>query len=191
MARFKIVPKPPSENSHPGIKISLRKWLAGYFDRRSVLDVYGGHGWMYRAVWKDIASEYCAANGDALGFLSSCDVLDFDIFDVDPFASPFEALHLIGSRAKKERIGIVCTDGSLRRQGLMRGKLSPFLQESCGFPARDKKLLAAIYWQYPKFLRFILEKLMDHHRIANLAIKYGEGTWRQGTVYFAAVLDGS
>jgi len=178
-----------NDNSHPGIKIALRQWVAKKFQSPIVLDVYGGYGMMYESVWKVLAKEYLTSEGEAINWLNSQERLNANVFDVDPYSSPYEAMEIIGMKAANERIGIVCTDGCLRRQAGMRGHLTKFLEQKCEWDSNNKGLMAAIYYQYPSFLRFVLQKVMPDWRVSSLAIKYGIGFGRQSTVYFACLME--
>ncbi len=186
MAFFDVKSK-KKNNSHPVIKVALRKWIITKFTSDAfVLDVYGAKGMMYKKIWNHF--DYTPSEGDAIKFLNNCDCFNQDIFDVDPYGSPYEALKIITSKSKKDRIGIVCTDGTLRRAGMMRSKIPKFLQAECGWPERDLTLLAGIYNQYPSFLRHALNCVCNGYSIEKLAVKYGIGTWKQATCYYAAVL---
>jgi len=187
MTKFKIK-SVKKNNSHPAIKIALRKYILKYFKYASVLDVYGGNGLMFKLVWENMTKEYESTNGDSILWLQKKSELNHDIFDIDPYASPYEAMCLIGEKATKNKIGIVCTDGLLRRAGMMRTKIPKILQDKCKWPERDLKLLAAIYHQYPSYLKFAIKSIMPGWRIKQLAVKYGRGTWRQATCYYATVL---
>lgn len=175
-------------NSHPREKIALRQWILKYIPLASVLDIYGGNGLMFEKVWKLKSESYSSTDGDALQWLQSQTELTENVFDVDPYASPYEALEIIGRKATTDRVGIVCTDGTLRRAGMMRTKIPKFLQDRCGWPKRSLTLMAGIYHQYPSYLRHVLVCIMPQWEIERLAIQYGKGTWKQATVYFAAVL---
>lgn len=173
------------DNSHPLIKISLRKWIIDKACPINVLDVYGGHGMMYKRVWKNF--EYETSNGDAVEYLNKKVYLDFDCYDIDPYSSPYEALEIICKKSKKTKIGVVCTDGMLRRQAGMRGNFTKFIQKKCGWPAKDNTLMAGVYHRYPEFLRHVISCVCADFEIENLAIKYGLKQ-SQATVYWAAVL---
>ncbi len=173
------------DNSHPAIKIALRKWVIGKVNPVTVLDVYGGCGMMYDRLWKRF--EYTRSDGDSVKWLDSQKLLRFDCFDIDPYSSPYEALEIVCEKSQNNMIGVVCTDGMLRRQAGMRGNLTKFIQEKCNWPAKDNTLMAGIYHQYPKFLRYVIGCLSGEYCIENLAVKYGEKR-SQATVYWAAVL---
>lgn len=187
MSKFKLEFQ-KHDNSHPREKIALREWVLKYISPASVLDVYGGNGLMFEKVWKLKAENYHTADGDALAWLQSEQKFTGNIFDVDPYASPYEALEIIGQKATTERIGIVCTDGTLRRVAMMRTRIPEFFRERCGWPERSLTLMAGIYHQYPRYLRHVLACVVPQWKIERLAIQYGKGTWKQATVYFAAVL---
>jgi hypothetical protein len=176
------------DNSHPREKIALREWVLTHVSPAHVLDVYGGNGLMFERVWKLKTESYRSADGDALEWLQSQNEFTENVFDVDPYASPYEALEIIGQKSTTERIGIVCTDGTLRRVAMMRTHIPEFLRQRCGWPERSLTLMAGIYHQYPRYLRHALTCIVPQREIERLAIQYGKGTWKQATVYFAAVL---
>lgn len=176
------------DNSHPREKIALREWLLSYINPAHVVDVYGGNGLMFDKVWKEKSADYRHSNGDALQWLQSQHDFNENLFDVDPYASPYEALEVIGQKAQPDKIGIVCTDGTLRRVAMMRTKIPQYFQNKCGWPERSLTLMAGIYHQYPRFLRHVLSCVLPQWWIERLAVQYGKGTWKQATVYFAAVL---
>jgi len=176
------------DNSHPREKIALREWALTHISKPYVLDVYGGNGLMFERVWKSKSEGYRAADGEALQWLAVQGGFSENIFDVDPYASPYEALEIIGAKATADRIGIACTDGTLRRVAMMRTGIPEFFQKRCGWPKRDLSLMAGIYHQYPAYLRHVLACIIPQWEIERLAVQYGKGTWKQATAYFAAIL---
>lgn len=173
------------DNSHPAIKISLRKWIIDKIKPTSVLDVYGGHGLMFDRVWKNY--NYLCSDGDAIKYLNNQKSLNFDCYDIDPYSSPYEALEIVCKKSMKQKIGIVCTDGMLRRQAGMRGNFTKFIQKKCGWPAKDNTLMAGVYHRYPEFLRHVISCISSEYEIEKLAIKYGLKQ-SQATVYFSVIL---
>lgn len=173
------------DNSHPVIKIALRKWTIEKIQPKSVLDVYGGHGMMFDRLWKNY--DYQCSDGDAIEYLKNQTEFNHDIFDIDPYSSPYEAIEIVCKKSVKPEIGIVCTDGMLRRQAGMRGNLTKFIQEKTGWPAKDNSLMAGIYHRYPEYLRHVLSCICDDYKIKNLAVEYGRKR-SQATVYFAIIL---
>jgi len=180
------------DNTNVCAKIALRLWMLDLLSEKptniSVLDVYGAFGMMYRQVWEKGAGRYEGSQGDALEWLETHD-LNYDIYDIDPWGSPYEALAIINRKATLERIGIVATDGYLLRHGQMRGYISRVLQETMGWPKKDNSLLAAIYYDYSAFLRGILVKLMNRYDLQRLAVAKNRGKGKQGgnVAYFAGV----
>jgi len=183
--KFKIKNSGKKDNSHPSIKIALRKWLEQQLDIESVLDVYGGYGLMYKKVWNKY--QYRASEKDSISWLNNNEIIE-NCFDIDPYASPYEALEIICNKTDKNEIGVVCTDGMLRRVCMMRTSIPDFLCDKCGWDKRDFSLMAGIYHQYPSFLRHVLSCICNDYSIDKLAIQYGIGTWKQATVYWACVL---
>jgi hypothetical protein len=187
MAKFKLNFE-KQNNSHLGIKIAIREWVLKHVTPTGIIDVYGGHGVMFNRVWRLCAAPYRTSCGDAVEWLSNQRRFAENVFDVDPYASPYEAMEAIGRRAESGRIGVACTDGTLRRVAMMRTKIPRFIQDRCGWVERDLQLMAGIYHQYPKFLRHVIGCVMPCWSVERLVVQYGIGTWRQATVYFAAIL---
>jgi hypothetical protein len=50
------------------------------------------------------------------------------------------------------------------------------------------KLMDVIYNKYPAFLRHVIKLIVPNYEIERLAVKYGEGTWKQATAYFGVIL---
>ncbi len=174
-------------NSNPFVKIKIREWLIQQMDNpQSILDIYGGHGLMFKKVWSRFP-DYSISEGDAVKWLKQQELFKHDIFDIDPYGSPYEALLIISEKAEKNIIGLVCTDGALRFEAKIRGKLPKILLEKCKWDGTSRTLKAAIYYQYPKYLRFALKKLMPDWTLEKLAIKVAVGQGKSGTVYWAGL----
>lgn len=186
MAKFKIKSS-KVDNSHPKIKIAMRLWVCKFINDIDILDIYGGHGLMYQKVWKGNSKKYSCTDGDALEWINKQQTITQNMFDIDPYASPYEALECIGLKCSQNKIGVICTDGTLRRVAMMRTNIPIFFQKKCGWPERDLTLMAGIYHQYPKFLRYVLSCIMPGWKVERLAIQYGKGTWKQATVYWGAI----
>lgn len=187
MSKFNLKFK-KKDNSHPLEKIALREWVLAQISPRNVLDVYGGFGLMHKKVWGHKSDSYKCTSGDAVSWLSDHGELTENVYDIDPYASPYEALEIIGQKATPEKIGIVCTDGTIRRVAMMRTKMPKFFQQRCAWPERSLTLMAGIYHKYPSYLRHVLSCVVPSWDVDRLAVQYGKGTWKQATVYFAAVL---
>ena len=177
-------------NSHPKQKIALREWIIKNIDNFDVLDVYGGYGLMYKKIWSIKAESYHTTKGDSINWLNNKRELKQNVYDVDPYASPFEALEIIGHKATPKQIGIVCTDGSLRRCAFMRSSISKYLQKKCEWPRKSLPLMSAIYNQYPSFLRYVISCVMPKWSIQKLVVQEALGGHRmQQTMYFAILLN--
>lgn len=183
--KFKIKSE-KKDNSHPAIKIAVREWILKYINKPIVLDVYGGNGLMFEKLWNKF--QYRHSDGDSIKWLLGQLKFDENVFDIDPYASPFEALKIIAEKSTSKKIGIACTDGYLRRVSMMRTGLSKFFQENCKWPGRSLTLMAGIYHKYPEYLRHVLKCIAPQWRVERLVIQYGRGTWKQATCYFAAIL---
>ena len=175
------------DSSFPIQKVGLRLWLCDKMSALNVLDVYGGYGLMYRQVWEKRATTYTATEGDALGWLGTHS-LDYDIYDVDPWGSPWEVLDIINQKSIKETIGIACTDGAVKKEGQIRGTIPKIVTEKLAWDSKDKRLLAEIFYHYPVACRQILRVIMINYKITSLAVKEHGGAG-VGTAYFAAILE--
>ena len=181
----------PTDNSTPAAKCAIRLWLLDNMKRTRTLECYGSEQSMFWQVWCKHAESVAGATGDALTYLRAAN-LDYDIFDVDCYGSPYEAIEIIGQRALPDRIAIAATDGSLRRSAMMRSKISSYLCEKGGFDNEDKRLKAAIFHRYPVFCRLVLERILSGWQIDQFAVKYAEGgAWKNATAYFGIILQRS
>lgn len=166
-------------------KIALRLWLLDYFKNPRVLDIYGGNGAMFRQVWK--TQNYTLGEGDALKWLAAHD-LDYDIYDIDTWGSPWEALAIINNKCQKGRIGIICTDGAVKRAGQVRGTIPNIVLKALDWDGKDRRLKAEIYYHYSVACRQIIKAIMSNYNIERLAIKEHGKCGYCSTVYFAAIL---
>ena len=176
------------DNSHIGMKVALRLKLLEYFDNPTVLDVYGGFGAMHRHVWQKY--NYVATEEDALQWLQNND-LRYEIYDVDPYGSPYEALKLINEKISKEKFAIACTDGALRRQALMRSPTIPKIVIDLlhDMDFTNKRTRPYIYYNYPVVLRLLISRIFPNYEIKKLYLKYGNrNIWASATCYFSCLL---
>jgi hypothetical protein len=174
-------------NSHPAIKLAIRQFIIDRIKPQSILDIYGGNGLMFNKIWRKQNVPYRTAGGDAIKWLNEFEIYD-NIIDIDPYGSPFEALEILLNKHTMERIGVVCTDGYLRRACMMKTKFTDIFRR-LGFPERNSNLMSAIYYHYPQHLRNIIMKLGNNKWVIDsLVVKYGTGTWKQATCYFGCIL---
>lgn len=92
-----------------------------------VFDACAGEGRMYQAVWRN-ATDYvgcdkqffphddrCCYVGDNCRVMRAIDLYRFNIFDVDHWGSPWQALYILAARralTPGEQIGLVFTEGT-------------------------------------------------------------------------------
>lgn len=122
-----------SVKTHNGVrgvsaKVDLRERVLAAVTPAKVLDCYCGPvGEMHRAVWHR-AQAYAGIDkewlrdderrrfiGDTPTVLRSIELNDFNVFDVDAFGSPFNAMAILAARRKwsqHERGAIIITDGT-------------------------------------------------------------------------------
>lgn len=137
---------------------------------------------MFQNCWKKL--KCMSSTGEALSWLERNEDWSHDIYDVDPYSSPWEAIELIGGKTSN-RIGVVASDGSLRRQVLFRRHSQ--VMDKAGWDYKDRRVQGLIYWQYPSAITFLLEKFFVR-KVEKIAVKYGKGIGHSCTSYFAAVI---
>ena len=118
----------PSWNSSLDKKVELRHWILETLavSNPRILDCYCGPGGMWekaysstsnyvgldKTLYRDSRTTLVCENVD---YLKSADLDQFDVFDLDAFGSPMEALAITCNRIRwksRSRIGIVLTDGT-------------------------------------------------------------------------------
>jgi len=114
------------ENSAPGVKAELRRWLIGQLGFTRVLDCFAGRGEMWSRVYQqsefylglDMKVSWADTRRmiacDSRRYLRhrDTDLARFNLFDLDAFGSPYEHLAIICSRIKPAaRVGFCLTDG--------------------------------------------------------------------------------
>lgn len=72
--------------------------------------------WYDAASWFGIDADLqsvATAYGRCEDVLRCIDVSPFDVYDIDPFANPYQALWIIGQRMRRDarRVGVLLTDG--------------------------------------------------------------------------------
>lgn len=114
-------------NARPKTKADLRRRMLARLGlpEYRVLEFFGGPGEMHRRAWHDAVERVAIDHdpestadylGDAFDVARRLDLTRFDVFDVDPFASPWWAVWLVGQRVKGQtgrRIGFALTDGAM------------------------------------------------------------------------------
>lgn len=180
------------DNGSPARKVALRRWLLAQLRRHvdrapRVLDCYGPYGVMHAKVWREAASSYAGTEGGAYAWLTSHDLTGFDLFDLDAYGSPYEALEAVAQGADPTAvIGVVATDGALRKEALYRANMPRFLQDRMKWPRRDDVLFAAIYYRYPNYARAVIERLTGRPLLHYAVTPSG----RAGAVMYWAVVLG-
>ena len=113
-----------TDNAKINAKIDLRNNILNLFEEKKVLEVFCGSGEMYRDVWHvadsytgvDIKKQFDERNticGDALKVVSTIDIDNYNIFDIDAYGSPYEVLNVILNRYQggSKRLAFILTDG--------------------------------------------------------------------------------
>ncbi|MFH1602645.1 MAG: hypothetical protein ABIH03_01915, partial [Pseudomonadota bacterium] len=182
---------PKQQNSHLLYKVRLREWLVAQWrehaqvDRRPrVVECFGPWQEMWARVWSRCA-EYLGADGDnAERWLGDHALGELDLFDLDPYGSPWPCIAVIGRRATAPTIGIVATDGALRAEAKYRGKCPGVLAREFGWDFHDHALAASVYLHYPRFARAAIERLTRRPMLAYAVSPYG----RRAVMYWATLL---
>jgi hypothetical protein len=156
-------------------KAELREWLLERLPGARVLDCYAGvDGEMHARVWHRVA-EYTGIDrrirvqsdgrrrlvGNTLRLLGQIDLSAYDVFDVDAYGSPWEALREIGARRRfTGEVGFALTDGTQAKAkfGVMSGLMAELLGRSS-----------------PRFVYEGIEQLCDMHRrcLARWCVRHG------------------
>jgi hypothetical protein len=111
-------------NSRPEVKIELRRAILRRMEQPlKVLETHSGPGVIRRACyaaaeeWVGVDKDSAAPDAihcDSLLFLRAVDLSGFNIFDVDPFGSPWRHVWLISrQKLQAERIALFVTDGMM------------------------------------------------------------------------------
>lgn len=113
-----------TNNAKTDAKKKIRLKILNSISSPSVLEVYCGSGDMYYDVWSK-ADNYLGIDknkyfdkraticGDAIKAVSTIDLSEFNIFDIDAYGSPYDVLKIIMQRIpkNKNKYGFVITDG--------------------------------------------------------------------------------
>lgn len=114
------------DNSEKWIKIALRQ---KYLPKNArVLDLFCGHGEIYKSVYKNNVQFYLGIDNQKvhdkniciitnnLNFVSKNDINNFNVFDLDDYGSPWKLLYLILKKYTGENATFYLTDGLILKQ---------------------------------------------------------------------------
>ncbi len=131
-----------TDNSEERLKLAVRRWLADQFDDWRVLDLYcGEEGRMYQGVWSE-ASSYFGVDKFRPHSLATTVKMsaerasqqlrldDYNLFDVDCYASPWAVARTICRRRGPGCFGLAMTSGEER--GLKNGHSSEIIRRTIG-----------------------------------------------------------
>lgn len=131
-----------TDNSSVDLKLGIRRWVASQIDGWSVLDLYcGASGEMYKGIWHK-AHRYFGtdkysphslaptARMSAEMATQSLNLDEFNIFDVDCYASPWIVARRILRRRGPGRFGLILTNGESR--GLRNGTTNEIVRVTLG-----------------------------------------------------------
>ena len=121
----------PRDNAKFGrdTKVQIRENVLAVLgaERAHVFDAYAGEGQMWSAIWKHAASyvgvtetwhndERRCFVGDNKRVLRAIDLAPFNVFDLDAYGSPWDALGIVAARRPRmkagDRLGILITEGT-------------------------------------------------------------------------------
>lgn len=183
-------------------KLALRRWALDSVSPARVLDVFAGiDGEMHRGVWRD-ADEYLGIDerwspddernrlvGDSYKILRSIDLARWNIFDIDCYGMPWEALLVIATRrrwATGEVGAVVCTDSALRSRF---GFASHAQVAAVGLT--DRKLGTPSAREYQSMLNLGISRWARESGVEILAMQLAEGARAGGAMrYFAITFRG-
>lgn len=139
MSKFRGV---KTNNAKTNAKKDIREKILASIGEEPCLEVFCGSGEMYDAVWNrcckytgvDIVKYFDKRDticGDALKAVSSIDLSDYRIFDIDAYGSPYTILDTITARIKPgEKYGFIITDGT--QMDLKLGRICKGLRSMTG-----------------------------------------------------------
>lgn len=113
-----------TNNAKTLAKQKIRRKILESIGDVDVVEVYCGAGDMYHAVWFN-ARSYLGIDinkyfdkrrticGDAVKTVSTIDLSEFNVFDIDAYGSPYDVLKIIIERIpkNKQKYGFIITDG--------------------------------------------------------------------------------
>lgn len=169
-------------NSWPGGKLGVRRWLAKRHPPVRVWEIYGP-GSVGARQWKMLGAVEMGgtpAGEDAVGYLDTLKDWDWDVYDIDPYSSPFAALVAVSARATAPEIAVFLTDGHLRKAAQMGASLATVVCDRMGWPGGIGKETRAvkrwIYWHYSAALRSVVERcLAPRYDVSAFAVTKARG----------------
>lgn len=185
-----------------GAKLELRRWILDVVRPSRVLDVFAGiDGEMHRGAWY-AADRYLGLDerwspddmrdrlvGDSYQILRSIDLAPWNIFDIDCYGMPWEALLIVAARrswAPGEPGAIICTDSALRSRF---GFASHAQVAAVGLA--DRKLGTPTPRQYHSMLRLGVARWAGASGVCVDAMRMVEGNRSGGAMrYFAVTFRG-
>ena len=160
-----------TNNAKTDAKKKIRKKILSLISDPSVLEVYCGAGDMYWDVWHE-AQSYLGIDklkffdkrrticGDAVKAVSSIDLSEFNIFDIDAYGSPYDVLKIIIERIPrcKKQYGFVITDGI--SMDLRLGRICKGVRHFTGIDFHVAKRAAILHDEFIKdTIRYIEKEL--------------------------------
>jgi hypothetical protein len=145
-AKLATVAKQDSSPAATAAKLRIRRNVLDVIGAKAahVFDAFAGTGHMHDMVWRDAVSYVGCDNrffrddrvcfcADNVRVLRAIDIAPFNLFDLDAYGSPWEAVIVIAARRKLapgERVGFVLTDG--QGMNMRLGSLSIALSQLAG-----------------------------------------------------------
>lgn len=160
-----------TNNAKTDAKKKIRQKVLSLIDNPSVLEVYCGAGDMYYDVWHK-ANSYTGIDklkffderrticGDAIKAVSTINLDEFNIFDIDAYGSPYDVLKIIIERVpkNKKQYGFVITDGI--SMDLRLGRICKGVRHFTGIDFHVAKKAAILHDEFIKdTIRYIEKEL--------------------------------
>lgn len=180
-----------TNNAKTSAKKDLRQGVLSQMKIARVLEVFCGAGEMYNSVWNG-AESYLGIDkvkffdkrkticGDAMKAVSTIDLSEFNVFDIDAYGSPYDVLCVILDRIQgdKPEYGFCITDGV--SMDLRLGNICKGIRQLTGIEHRVVKNSAIMHDELiTAIINTVCNRLnshVTHFRIANgktgAAMKY-------------------
>lgn len=163
------------------LKVAVRQWVIDRIRPASVLDLYcGRYGYMYQDVWYQ-ASEYLGTDNNephdlahtlkmsAERAVQDMDLDTFNIYDVDPYNSPWIVARRILRRRASGQFGLVLTSGEWR--GLYGSHANEVIRATLGLTTISN--LSLFCRQYETIMLLMVRSLVEMPGVTLDAGVYG------------------
>ena len=161
------------DNSSTAEKAALR--IKNITEDAHVLDLFCGTGKMYQGAYKNRAAKYYGVDkekihskelctlSDNIQFVLSNNILEYNVFDLDDYGTPWKLLYLIMQKTTQPELTFFITDGLVMHQKV-DGTVTKFVSATEKLPKKFN-IPGLNRWYEDIFLTMLLdiEKRYDYH----------------------------